>query len=123
MISTIIILAFLGGIFYYLAYISPKTDAFLYFFAGLLFLFAGIAGYFNIGDVQTGEFITYTYITYNSSVVVDTETHNNVYTGNNFYSKYLPSAFVLLAMYIWLAMTSEVLGSNDGSRRNKRENI
>lgn len=109
MITISITLLLIGSLFYFLAYQSPKTDLFLYFFAGMFILSAGLAGFAGYGPIQTGEIVTYTYTIFNGSGVIDTETLTPIYD-NSVLNNGLSLFFVIMSFYLFAILT---IGKND----------
>jgi len=107
MFTVMITIAIIAGLLYFLAYISPNTDKVVYFFSGFFFLFAGIIGFAGYGDIVTGETIQYNYgnvtgHTGNPVIVEETKTLN--YSNSDLFTNYLPLTFVILSLYIFVAM-------------------
>lgn len=120
MFSVMITIAIIAGLLYFLAYISPQTDKILYFFSGFFFLFAGILGFSGYGDIVTGETITYDYgnVTGHSNnpvIIAEIKTLN--YSESDLFNNYLPLTLILLSLYIFVAMFTNLrYGENDKQR-------
>lgn len=95
----IFILAILGVAFYFLSYISPSTDKIFLGFAATFFLLGAIAGFYGFSDIVVGETVTYTY---NSNNLTETKTVQNIYSGSDIYTSFLPLTFFFISLYLFL---------------------
>ena len=106
MIAPIIILLGLGVVFYFLSYLSPKTDLMMYTVAATFFLMAGIAGLMGY-TIQTGETISYSYTTINNQTVIANEVHTPIYGETFLFKTGLPMLGVLLTLYMIMILSVE----------------
>jgi len=98
-----IILILLACVFYYLAYESPRTDLFLYFMSGILFLVAGVSG-LAVNDLSGWEVSENVVITINEVNASYSQVNLNatpIYSNSNFFVYFLPLLEILMAIYIF----------------------
>lgn len=98
-----ILILFIGAIFYYLSYKSPKTDIGLYGISATIFLIAGISGLMGLNGWEVGETVSYTYTT---EGLVNTETHTPVYSDSTFLTRYIPILELLTALYMYMMLST-----------------
>ena len=97
-------LALIGfaSLFYFLAYISPRTDMVFYGVAGVILIIGGVFGFLGYADIEIGNEFTYTKVTNGNTVSYDME-YNPTYSNNNIFTLYIPMVEFLVGLYILIA--------------------
>lgn len=98
-----ILILFIGAIFYYLSYKSPKTDIGFYGISATIFLIAGISGLMGLNGWEVGETISYNYTIDN---LIDYETHTLIYSDSVFLTRYIPILELLTALYMYMMLST-----------------
>ena len=95
------ILSILGAVFYFLSYVSPKTDRIMYGFSATLFLLAAMSGFLGFSDIVTGESVTFSY---NSDNLVESKVVQNIYSESTIFSVFLPLTLFFVSLYLYLTL-------------------
>lgn len=83
-------------IIYYLSYISPRSDLFLYGISATLFLIAGVSGYLGFSDVV---------ISYTTQTISGIITTVPIYSKSIVWNHILPLLEVLISLYMFIMLT------------------
>ena len=87
-----LVFTLLGIIFYWLSYVSPRTDKFIYFFSAIFFLMGAITGFYGMSDIPVGVF--------EDHIQQDDTTWTPIYSGSMFFLWVLPMIQLLLSIYL-----------------------
>lgn len=94
-------------ILYALSYISPRTDAFLFFISGILFFFAGLSGVIGYSDIEVGSTVTTNTTSINGYDYVVVQS-TPIYSHNIFFTWAIPSLEMFIGFYMLLVFWKEL---------------